>query len=235
MSSNLDAPLTLRIYSDLQTAYDYFNRELFDGRLPEALLVLSYHRGANGYFRSKPFVPRDQLGAYDEWQAAVLETPDDSPALESIKPGVDEISLNIFTFRDRTVQDIMSTLVHEMVHLEQFHFGEDIPKRIAHHNREWGSLMKRVGLYPSATGAPGGKETGRRMTHYVVEGGPFEAAVENLPVTLDWVGLLPLKKKKEREPKVTYCCPDCEARVRGKAGLNIRCDDCDQVMGPPEE
>lgn len=226
--SNIGQPLTTKIYSDLQAAYDYFNRELFDGRLPECLLVLSYHRTAFGYFRSKPFMTREQLEDY----AAVEAETDDPDELEEYRragPGVDEISLNIFYFRERTVPQIMSTLVHEMVHLEQFHFGTP-PKRPTH-NKEWGSMMKRIGLHPSESGAPGGKETGRRVSHYVIEGGPFERVVGGLPVTLDWVGLLPNKrKKKAREPKTTYCCPSCEAKVRGVVGLSIQCMECEEQM-----
>jgi hypothetical protein len=32
--------------------------------------------------------------------------------------------------------------------------------------------MKEIGLHPSATGEPGGKETGKHMSHYIVSGGP---------------------------------------------------------------
>ena len=50
-------------------------------------------------------------------------------------------------------------LVHEMTHLEQEEYGK--PGKKGHHNREWVGLMERVGLIPSDTGAPGGKQTGR--------------------------------------------------------------------------
>lgn len=228
MSSNIAEHLTSKIYSDLETAWDYYNRELFEGKLPPVLLVMSYHRSAYGYFRSKPFVPRDQLEAYDEWQIAVQEEPEESQALNAMKPGIDEVSLNIFAFRERTVPQIMSTLVHEAVHCQQHHYGKP-PKRPSH-NKEWATMMKAVGLYPSATGEPGGKETGRRVSHYIVEGGPFDLATKNLPVTLDWVGMLPTRKKKERTPKVTYKCPTCEIKVRGNVDLKIRCDEDDVLM-----
>lgn len=227
MTSNLEQPITTKIYSDLQEAYNHFNRELFDGRLPDCLIVLSYKKGAYGYFRPAPFVTRDHLDDYDEW-AKSFEESDDVDFQTA--PGVDEISLNVFHFRERDVKAIMSTLVHEMCHLEQFRFGKP-PKR-ATHNKEWGDMMKRVGLYPSATGAPGGKETGRRVSHYVIEGGAYERAFETLPVTLDWVGNLITRKKKSRTPKTTYACPECEAKVKGKADLHIRCEDCDAVMEP---
>jgi hypothetical protein len=36
--------------------------------------------------------------------------------------------------------------------------------------------MERIGLMPSATGAPGGRRTGQRMTHYIIRGGLFDRA-----------------------------------------------------------
>ena len=63
-------------------------------------------------------------------------------------------------YTDRTNEQTLSTLVHEMTHLQQQHFGK--PSRSGYHNKEWGLLMRAVGLIPSSTGEPGGKETGQR-------------------------------------------------------------------------
>lgn len=40
--------------------------------------------------------------------------------------------------------------------------------------------MKAVGLMPSDTGKPGGKQTGERMADYAIEGGVFDQAFEKL-------------------------------------------------------
>lgn len=225
---NIENDLTSLVYGELQDSFNFFNRELFDGRLPQCIVTLTHQRSSHGYFRSKPFATREELEAVDEWDDAMEEGADDSEALERSRPGVDEISLNIFGFRDRTRDDILSTLVHEMVHLEQHHYGKP-PKRPSH-NKEWGDMMKKVGLYPSATAEPGGKETGRRVSHYVIEGGPFETKVRDCEAKLDWVGMLRRKKKKTREPKVTYECETDEIKVRGKVGLHIVCGECGARM-----
>ena len=65
-----------------------------------------------------------------------------------------------------------------MVHLWQHHFGK--PSRAGYHNKEWAEKMHAVGLHPSDTGQPGGKETGQQMTHYIAPGGPFQAAFADL-------------------------------------------------------
>jgi len=236
---NVETGLTTRVYSELQNAYHYFNRELFDGRLPECIVTLTHQRSSHGYFRSKPFVTRTQLEETDEFLAAMEEGADESEALERARPGIDEVSLNVFGFRDRTRDEILSTLVHEMTHLEQHHFGKP-PKRPSH-NREWGDMMKKVGLYPSATGAPGGKETGRRVAHYAIPDGPFEMAVGDCPATLDWVGLLTRKRKKSKRAKAKYECAACEVVLRGKPGISVVCGLCEEPMteeligGPPSE
>ena len=91
-------------------------------------------------------------------------------------------------------------------------------------------MMERIGLVPSATGEPGGKQTGRRVSHYIAEGGEFERSVARCEVELDWVGLLTDRRKKKKRAKGVYECPVCEAKVRGKPELNIWCGDCDVVM-----
>ena len=49
-----------------------------------------------------------------------------------------------------------------------------------HFNGVWGEIMKGVGLYPSHNEKPGGRETGFKVSHYVIPGGPFEVACAEL-------------------------------------------------------
>jgi hypothetical protein len=141
---------TKRTYDDFDSAYAYFNKRLFGERLPTCLITVRPHRGAYGSFSPERF------GAHGGPET------------------LDEIALNIKHFQQRTPMEIMSTLVHEMVHLEQQHFGH--PSRSGYHNREWADLMERVGLTPSDTGAPGGRRTGQRVSHFVRDDGPFAVA-----------------------------------------------------------
>ena len=88
----------------------------------------------------------------------------------------DEIALNPAGFADRTSMQTMSTLVHEMVHLWQHHFGKT--SRAGYHNREWAAKMHEVGLIPTDTGDLGGKETGQKVTHIIEDGGRFQKACD---------------------------------------------------------
>ncbi|HIE17406.1 MAG TPA: hypothetical protein EYP71_04350, partial [Dehalococcoidia bacterium] len=85
---------------------------------------------------------------------------------------VDEIALNPTHFKERTMAQTLSTLVHEMCHLWQHHFGK--PPRGNYHNKQWATKMLSCGLIPSDTGREGGKQTGQNMTHYIEDGGVFD-------------------------------------------------------------
>jgi predicted SprT family Zn-dependent metalloprotease len=131
---------TKRTYDDLTSAYDFFNERLFDGKLPRCLITMQRKNKSYGYFAGGRF------GTLDGEEIA------------------DEIALNPSHFRARTAEQNLSTLVHEMVHLWQHHHGK--PSRTGYHNKEWAAMMKAVGLIPSDTAAPGGKETGQHVSHY---------------------------------------------------------------------
>src|SRR5262249_14822765 len=124
--------------------------------------------------------------------------------------------------------EILSTLVHEMVHVWQYCFGK--PTRGRYHNREWAAKMKSIGLQPSNTGKPGGKETGQHMTHYIVEGA-YSASYDTLAHTgfrLSWNShRAPIKR---RESKLKYTCPKCEQNAWAKPEAALVCGYCELEM-----
>jgi hypothetical protein len=134
--------------------FEYFNRELFENRLPACLLNFSRKARTFGFF------------APQRWQGGAEEVRH-------------EISLNPSTLRSRRPIDVASTLVHEMVHLWQQDFGQ--PSRRGYHNAEWAQRMDEVGLVPSSTAAPGGARVGQLVSHYIATGGRFERAFEAMP------------------------------------------------------
>lgn len=145
---------TTEAYSELQTAYDHYNRALFGGKLPSCLITLQREKRSYGYFSAKRFVHRHD------------------------KVTTDEIAINPSYFAVVPLVEVMQTLVHEMVHAWQHHFGK--PGRRSYHNHEWAAKMEAIGLMPSATGKPGGARTGEKMADYPIAGGPFMRATEQL-------------------------------------------------------
>jgi hypothetical protein len=193
-------------YGNLVEAYDYFNQRLFDGRLPRCMITLRANRSTCGFFAGKRF--GEKIGS----------------------DIVDEIALNPKHFKDSPTEEVLQTLVHEMVHGEQLHFGN--PSRGRYHNREWGALMKRVGLYPSNTGKPGGRETGQQMMEYVIEGGPFAVACAELIANGFTIQYVDLWSDRPPPPlsKLKYICPSCNNQdvywAKPKLKYNFICGYC---------
>ena len=194
-------------YEALREAWDHFNERLFDSALPDCLVTLQRKRGAKGYYCFSRFGER------------------------SGEEVVDEISLNPATFLERTDREIISTLVHEMAHQWQFHFGK--PGRRGYHNKEWARKMLELGLIPTHTGLPGGKQTGQSMTHYIEENGPYDThwrELESAGFTLDYQDRHPTDPASAEENKGTLCLSACAIHVWGKPLLRIACVACTELM-----
>ena len=78
-------------------------------------------------------------------------------------------------------ESIISTLVHEMAHVWQETYGD--PSRRGYHNRQWAEKMREIGLQPSSTGEPGGRETGQSMTHYILPDGRYTKTYAKLALS----------------------------------------------------
>ena len=199
---------TTQTYLGLTEAYAFFNERLFANKLPPCLITLQRRRGAYGYFSGQRFTTRDGTQA------------------------TDEIALNPRYFAERSIESTLATLVHEMVHLQQEHFGK--PSRGSYHNQEWARMMRAVGLIPSSTGEPGGKETGQRVSHYIEEDGRFALACADLLATR--TGMVPFveagseadreTREKKAACKTKYTCPGCGANAWAKPETGLGCTDC---------
>jgi len=154
---------TKETYDQIQQAYEFLNRALFKGELPNCLVTLQRRNRTYGYFSGDRFGRSDGLVT-------------------------DEIALNPRHFCNRPIKEVLATLAHEMAHLWQHHHGK--PGRGRYHNREWAERMKAIGLQPTDTGEEGGQETGDGVHHYVIPDGPFDAAVNKLLArgfTIAWI------------------------------------------------
>lgn len=141
------------LYQALQTAYDHFNHELFDDRLPALIFTVQRQKDVLGYFAPERWVSPDGERCH-------------------------EIAINPAHMGQSRVIDVLQTLAHEMVHCWQYCFGT--PGRRCYHNKEWAHKMIAIGLQPSSTGEPGGDVTGQHMSDYPLEGGRFIRACESL-------------------------------------------------------
>jgi predicted SprT family Zn-dependent metalloprotease len=193
-------------YGGLQTAYDHFNRELFSGSLPDVFITYQRRAHSGGYFAPNRFSGRN------------------------IKFGRHELALNPDGFTGKSDEWILSVLVHEMAHVWQHHYGDRTGASRGYHDREWAAKMRSIGLQPSSTGMVGGKETGHRMQHYVIDGGPFQQSYTRLAAT-GWH--LNLQSAQRRGPaarpddsKTKFICPICACNIYGKPSTDQVCRPC---------
>lgn len=203
--------VTINQYTAFQAAYDYYNNKLFSGELPQVMLTFSRHSKAYGFFVANQW--NDKTGTQ-----------------------VHEVALNPDYMKadSRTLLDVYSTLVHEMVHVWQYTFGN--PSRPGYHDKEYSVKMEEIGLMTSNTGKVGGKRVGQKMSHYIMGGGKFEKAFDAMPdkaaLPYEALGILnPAKKaKKAKVSKVKFVCPVCGQVVWGKPDSRVMCADCQEIM-----
>lgn len=209
---------TRQVAQELQQAYTTFNKRLFDDSLPECVITLQRTPKSFGYFCGQRFA-----------------NPEGKR--------VDEIALNPKYFKSHGDQEAMQTLVHEMGHLAQSHFGKQ--GRPGYHCREWADRLIKVGLMPSSTGKPGGRQTGYAVADYVIEGGPFDILFKQMRADgfrISWGDSKEsggIKPPTTGEPGIEssdgsnrwkYSCPTCGLNVWGKPNSQVGCWKCMVAM-----
>lgn len=235
MTKDMITP-TDALYGTFERGFNHFNKGVFEKAFGKTLrpVVFTFHRNprALGYYHGEIFIRSHVEGA---------------PVYQ------DELAINPNHIFNRTLPDIYSTLVHEMCHHYQKYFSKE-PSR-SYHNRDFANIMKAAGLYPSHTGAPGGRETGQHMSHYVIEGGLFDVACKELLAMEEHVfyqDRLALQKQVQKlggdedggegegeggesEPtkstgRAKFVCPGCELKATAKPSANLICGDCKMTM-----
>jgi hypothetical protein len=100
----------------------------------------------------------------------------------------------------------------------------------AYHDKQWVAKMKSVGVQPSSTGVPGGKETGGHMSHYLVPDGPFARAFAELAATgwgLQWQSAhRPGASGRGNASKTKCTRTACKQNAWGRSDLAIMCKPC---------
>lgn len=193
----------------MDKAFEYFNKHLFGNRLPDTMIIFNRKPRSRGYI------------AYDR-----LKERDGSSRIT-------EIALNPDCFVDRSDIEILSTLAHEMVHLLRSVDGEQSKRN--YHSKEWADEMKAIGLQPSSTGEPGGKETGQSMTHYIVDGGLFEKTagaflLGGKKVLFESPPIPSAERASKAKTRNKYTCPECGLSAWAKPQAKLACGECKEML-----
>lgn len=248
MATKSDSPTEI-FYNLLVKAYDIFNQELFERKLPACLITVQRKNSVMGYFSANRWASPDGRQAH-------------------------EIALNPAYFNK--LIEVLQTLAHEQTHLWQHEFGRHKSLK-TYHNKEFATKMLAIGLLPTSTGEIGGAQTGQKMSDLPIRGGKFIKACEKLLRTgfeLPWVDRFPAyssscqvcfvdpstsilsvddainedilsklltsisdilpqnpdnkayQEAARDKQKIRYHCENCDTNVWGKPGLNIFCGDC---------
>lgn len=209
----------------LQNVFDYLNDELFEGKLPPTMLCLSRNQNIlGGYFTPERWYNEDGKA-------------------------VGEIAINANNIKGQGMVRTFTIMIHEMVHLWQFSFGN--PSRSGYHNQEWANKCKEIGLQPFTADD---KEIGQAVDTKLITGGKAETVIAEMPehFTLPWMteplnveqgggggeggqGGGPPDDPRQPKPKrpgsrFKYTCPACGFNLWGKAGGNFECLDCKQLI-----
>lgn len=205
----------------IKEAYDFFNEHLFNNELPQVVFTITRKKNVGGFFWARQWVKKSEVKKF----------------AQDVNNYVHEMATNLELMCDWDNKKILSVLVHEMTHIQQQEQGT--PSRNGYHNKEWGNLMKDVGLYPSNTGEKGGKETGQQMFHYTIEGGPFDKVSDIFLkkgfefdlVNRSLTGPELKKKRKAKESKTKYTCCLCNRNAWAKPNSELLCGTCTKEKG----
>ena len=226
---------SIELYSKIQMVIDEIDSYFFSGKgkqkLPEVVFAI------NERCKTCVLAYVNPEALYDKARAKKLQYLAINPA-----------------YLNRDSQEILATICHELCHVYE-HAYIHIP-RGGYHDKQWAELMKECGLEPvynnkSKTSVhhkiiEGGifedfvkqfkEEHGEDFFNIVsysseverqarkalgLEEGEGEDEGELGPDNAD----KPVKKYNRN--KIKYACPECKAKVWGKAGLNIYCLYCE--------
>ena len=151
-ASSLNSAGLAALQAEVARAFAFFNARFWSGLLPTPVIA---------FFRQPP--NGKKLGHYlaDAWQA-----PDGTRR--------DELILYADLALERGMLEVLTTLLHEAVHVWQQHFAQ--PSGTGHHNAQWHAEAARVGLV--TRGPTGVTEPG---TSFLAALDDFAPRVEAIP------------------------------------------------------
>lgn len=213
------------VHANLLEAWDHFNARLYNGRLPDVVFSFVRKHNVPSHFTPNRFQRAD--GTF--WH---------------------EVQVNPLLMGQRSLEQSLETLAYEATRVARYEFGGTNQRggkgSNGYHDKTFAKLMKRVGLYPSDTGLPGGTETGTKMSWFVIDGGLFDRARTALMdhgFTINWhdrlvfqnIGATELDGEDKPTPKkdrVKFSClhEDCGLNAWAKPTALIRCHAHDLLM-----
>lgn len=201
---------TKLVISELHRAFKLFNENLFDGELPEpAILIQS---------RGNKKLTLGWCTVKQVWKNEM--TKEEKYEINLVAEGL-----------NRGIYPVMTTLLHEMVHLHNLVNNiKDVSRSNTYHNMKFKKVAEAHGLlveHADKIGWSLSKLQG--LTMDLIDMNHFDEAVFSfgrIDLDFDDAGK-PRKKKKTSSRK--YICPNCGGTVRTSKDMNILCGDCTNI------
>jgi len=199
-----------RAVGQLEKMYNTLNLDFFEGALSTPIVTVQSKPGTWGHCSTAKI-----------WKQKDGETYELNIAAESL-------SANI--------EDIIDTLMHEMVHLYCLENGiQDVSRGGKYHNGRFKAEAEKRGLTCFKAGAYGwNTRPGDNLIEYAITKGWTEIIINRetrgLPIRIGATGTAQGTGAEggEKRPSSTrkYVCPSCGASVRATKSVNIICGDC---------
>ena len=196
---------------ELYRIFDILNDDKFDGALPEPVITIYKTRGRTlGHFTCEK-----------TWR--------DKNDVDNEETSYYEINIDPRWFCNRTPEEVVETLLHEMCHYANKIDGvKDCNGNI--HNKKFKKLAERVGLIVEKGKSVGWGYTSlsdELMEYIKEEINPDETAFEYFRAGAK----KPDDTKKPRKKNMfAYTCPDCGQTVKGKRDITVKCGVCENIM-----
>lgn len=189
------------VINELHKAFDMFNKEYYKGQLPTPIIIVQT-RGNK----------KNTLG----WCTI-------NPIWENSETNEKKYEINIVAETlNRGIHKVMSTLLHEMVHLHNLINGiKDVSRGNTYHNMRFKEVAERHGLIIEHDPRIGYSPS--RLNNISMN----MIDKSNINKSAFMIARMDIQQSvSSRQSYRKYICPSCGANVRATKETNIICGDC---------
>lgn len=198
----------------LEKMFRQLNQDKFNGELETPIITIQSTPRAYGHVTCGKVWKRKESNAY-------------------------ELNIGAGTL-DRPIENVVSTLLHEMVHIYNLMNNiQDCSRGNTYHNKKFKEKAESVGLHIDYDSRIGWSITSptEELIDYIIEHDWTDIMInrmENSRLPISGVGGKSGNDddKPTKRPSSTrkYICPCCNMSVRATKTVRIKCIDCDKVM-----
>lgn len=217
---------------ELHKAFAYINRDLFDNELIEPAITIQ-SKGNR----------KNVLGWCSSAKVWINETE------------VDKYEINMVAeYLDLGYDAVMTTLIHEMIHLYHLQNGiKDTSRNGTYHNKNFKAKAEEVGFEIKYDNKIGWswciltEPLKKKINSYDINKTVFSVSRYAPDVHLQKIrrkmqeegipedeieGVIEKEenKVKKKAGYIKYKCPGCDVTIRATKIVNIRCEDCDEIF-----